>query len=140
MANKVSLRQIVAKVDGWSTPERPYFSQTSGGNVTAAVQKVYDGGAIFPDTLCAPLTVADLVLTRPFELETDAANLTRYRSQVGQARFAVHMFVLNCDLQVPGTLRTFPNALLMAMAEPEGDAASGNTANFSLTFSVSTVV
>jgi len=46
---------------------------------------------------------------------------------------------LNCDIENPQATRVYPECLLVGLTEPEGDAASGAPATYSLTFSVSTV-
>lgn len=154
--SKVSQRQIVAKVEiakgnlnrtpsaaelryEWSSNERPYFAQVSGGDVTATTERVYDGGTTFPDVLPSPVEVGDLQLTRPFDPEIDGPLLKHYRSRVGKARFDVTVFTLNDDLVVHGSERIYPNALLVGIADPEGDASSGAGANFTLTFACQSV-
>lgn len=138
---KVSQRQIVAKVEptkkgqpSWSTPERPWFSQVSGGEIQASVEKVYDGGARHPEVLCGPSEVGDITVTRHYDPQSDGGKLAFYRQRVGQARFNLSIFTTNCELKVPGYSRVYPNALLVNITEPDGDASSGAPSTFSLTF------
>jgi hypothetical protein len=132
---KVSQRQIVAKVDGWtSDSDRRYFAQVSGGEIQASVEKVFDGGKIYPEVLSGPMEVGDLTVTRHYDPEMDGPLLKKYRPMVGKKRFNVSVFTLNQDLQVPGTARVYANALLVNIGEPEGDSSSGTPATFSLTF------
>lgn len=116
-----------------------YFAQVSGGEITAAVEKVYDGGARFPETLCAPAEIGDLTITRPYDPDRDGAAIKLLSQQVGAVYYNVSVYDLDCDLRVYGTERVYPNALLVGLTPPEGDASSGASATFSLTFAVSTV-
>jgi hypothetical protein len=58
---------------------------------------------------------------------------------VGRAYYNLNVFDLDCDLVVYGTERVYPQALLVGLSEPEGDASSGAPTVFSLTFSISKV-
>lgn len=145
MANKLSQRQLVATI----TPTKEVssvaprfdgkFAQVTGGEITAPVEKVYDGGELFPDVLCAPPEVGDVTVTRHFEPVRDGVPLKQLRRMVGNAFYDVNVFILNCDLKEAGSDRTYAKALLVGLSEPEGDSASGAPATFSLTFSISAV-
>jgi hypothetical protein len=111
----------------------------SGGEITAPVEKVYDGGALFPEVLCAPPEVGDITVTRHFDPDRDGSALKRIRQMVGNAYYDVYVYTLNCDLKETGTDRVYAQSLLVGLSEPEGDSASGAPATFSLTFSVSAV-
>ena len=147
MGNKLSQRQLVAEIRpvgsncGRKGPRFDgAFAQVTGGELTAAVEKVYDGGSTFPDVLSAPAEIGDVTLTRHLDKErNDHRSLKRVRQLVGSARYDVYVYMLNCDLKENGTERVYPGALLVGLTEPEGDAASGSPASFSLTFSISTV-
>jgi hypothetical protein len=144
---KISQRQIVAELSlppaqqghtqGPTVAGR--FAQMSGGEITAAVEKVYDGGENFPETLCAPAEIGDVTLTRHYDVTRDGGILQGLRSLVGRTYYNVNVFELDCDLKVPGTQRVYPQALLVGLSEPEGDSSSGAPATFSLTFSIGNV-
>lgn len=144
---KIAQRQVVAEItpatSTTGTNRGPgfngYFAQVSGGEVSASVEKVYDGGALFPESLCAPSEIGDLTVTRHYDPERDGPALKALRRLVGQARYDVTVYDLNCDLVVFGTERVYPLALLVGLSEPEGDSSSGAAATFSLTFSISQV-
>lgn len=144
---KISQRQVVASVvpvtglAGHPTGPRfnGYFAQVSGGEITASVEKVYDGGDRFPQTICAPAEIGDITVTRHYDPDRDGAAIKSARRLVGAAYYDVSVFDLNCDLIVYGTERVYPEALLVGMSEPEGDSSSGAPATFSMTFSISTV-
>lgn len=145
---KVAQRQVVAEVLPVVMPGANHklgptfegrFAQVSGGEITAAVEKVYDGGAKFPETLCAPLEIGDVTVTRHYDPDRDGPSLKRIRELVGRTYYDVSIYDLNCDLEVPGTQRVYPQALLVGLTEPEGDSSSGAPATFSLTFSIGQV-
>lgn len=143
---KVAQRQVVARItpnDGVSPnfiTSRKYFAQVSGGEITSAPEKVYDGGASQPDVLCAPAEIGDITLVRHLSVEDeDLDKLKQLRPRVGTARYNIDVFVLNCDLMVPGTDRVYADALLVGITEPEGDSSSAGPATYALTFAVGAV-
>jgi hypothetical protein len=146
---KASQRQIVAQITpnndaGHSRAPRfddqtlRYFAQVSGGEITANVEKVYDGGALTPEVLCAPSEIGDITVTRHFS-EEDSRALALARQLVGQVYYDVKVYTLDCDLQNRQADRIYTKALLVGISEPDGDSASGAPATYSLTFSVGSV-
>lgn len=143
---KTPQRQVVADITPTSVPGHTlppafnnYFAQVSGGEITAPVEKVYDGGSKFPETLCAPPEIGDITITRHYDPDRDGSAIRRARQLVGQAYYDVTVYTLDCDMRVFGTERVYPQALLIGLSEPEGDSSSGTPAVFSMTFSISTV-
>lgn len=145
---KASQRQIVAEVTpsqvaGATHNRGPafagYFAQVSGGEITAAVEKVYDGGQVFPEVLCAPPEIGDITITRHYDPDRDGPSIKMVRRMVGSVYYNLNVYDMDCDLKVYGTERVYPNALLVGLTEPEGDASSGAPAMYSLTFSISSV-
>lgn len=145
---KIAQRQVVAEIfpvrkQGTEHRLGPtfdgYFAQVSGGEITATVEKVYDGGATFPETLCAPLEIGDVTVTRHYDPTRDGPSLKLVRELVGRSYYDVQIADMDCDLVVVGTERVYAEALLVGLTEPEGDSSSGAPATFSLTFSVGTV-
>ena len=65
--HKLSQRQIVCSIvpeDDMSPSWGEFlFAQVSGGEITAAVEKVYAGGDQFPTVLCAPYEIGDITVT-----------------------------------------------------------------------------
>ena len=143
---KVSQRQIVADispVQGGNAPmpgENPdgssYFAQVTGGEISAAVEKVYDGGSKFPEVLCAVAEVVDVTVTRHYATDRDKTFLNNLRSLVGSAYYDITFYELDCDLKAPDTMRQYTGALCVGLTEPDGDSASGAPASYSLTFSM----
>lgn len=150
---KVSQRQILADIAPVNTNHPKWegfrFAQVSGGEITASVEKIYEGGKAFPTVLCAPFEIGDVTLTAHYDDElrgdlTDGASgiarkLRDLRPLVGKAYYNVNIKTYNCDIEVIGADRIYPNALLVGITEPDGDSSSGAPATFSLTFAVEQV-
>ena len=148
---KATQRQIVAEIapvtdvpghiPGPSFPK--YFATVSGGEISAAVEKVYDGNSTFPEVLCAPAEIGDITVSKFYDPDADGdddhAKLTSLRQLVGMTYYDIVIYTTNSELKVPGSERTYAKALLVGLTEPDGDASSGAPAAYSLTFSVSTV-
>lgn len=148
--HKLSQRQILAHIKPESTDAPSWgefkFAQVSGGEITAAVEKVYSGGEQFPTVLCAPYEIGDITVTAHMDdYETQqtepgfggvgvAVKLAILRQRVGRAYYTVTVFLTDCEITVTGSDRIYTNALLVGITEPEGDASSGAPATFSLTF------
>lgn len=149
--SKLSQRQIVASISPSSTgnseppPElgtdngQRYFAQVSGGEITASVEKIYIGGKLFPEVLCAPPEIGDITVTRHYSHDIDGSFLSSIRQMVGRAYYDVTINEFNCNIANPNARRQYPKCLLVGLTEPEGDAASGAPATYSLTFSVQSV-
>jgi hypothetical protein len=148
---KLSQRQIVASIvpvtqtaPKWGSFK---FAQVSGGEITASVEKIYLGGKLFPEVLCAPAEIGDITLTAHFDddnrdSETEAGiakKLESLRGLVGQAYYNISVSTLDCGINVAGLSRTYTNALLVGLTEPDGDSSSGAPATFALTFSIQSV-
>ncbi len=152
--HKLSQRQIVCSI----TPEDELspswgefkFAQVSGGEITAAVEKVYAGGAQFPEVLCAPYEIGDITVTAHMDDYDEqsseaggagvAVKLAQLRNKVGRVYYTLNVFLTDCDITVTGTDRIYSEALLVGITEPEGDASSGAPATFSLTFACQDVI
>ena len=136
---KLSQRQILGKIAPVVPTVHPplsgYFAQVSGGEITAAVEKIYVVGEKFPELLCAPSEVGDITLTRHYS-EDDRVTLNSLRRFVGSAFYNVSIFYLNCDISSGKPDRAYPNCLLVGLTEPDGDSSSGAPATYALTFSV----
>lgn len=117
-----------------------YFTQVSGGEITASVEKVYSGGSHKPEVLCAPMEIGDVTITGNFE---DSGfvyeNIQTLRELVGRVYYNIDVFILDCGLKNPASQRTYSKALLVGLTEPEGDASSGAPTTFALTFAITDV-
>jgi len=148
---KTSQRQILADIAPVN-PNHPKwegfrFAQVSGGEITASVEKIYEGGAKFPSVLCAPFEIGDITLTAHFDDDYTASDgatglaikLAALRPLVGQSYYNINVKTYDCDIEVIGTDRVYSNALLVGITEPEGDSSSGAPATFALTFAIQSV-
>ena len=43
------------------------FAQVSGGEITASVEKIYEGGKSRPTVLCAPAEIGDITVTAHYD-------------------------------------------------------------------------
>jgi hypothetical protein len=150
---KVSQRQVLASIasDAPTVPKWGAFkfAQVSGGEITASVEKIYEGGKLRPTIICAPSEVGDITLTAHYDDDsTDSitekgieAKLNTLRPLVGRAFYDITIKTFDCDLGsvIPGSARLYKDALLVGITEPDGDSSSGAPATFALTFAVSDV-
>ena len=142
---KLAQRQIVGKIAPASVKGLPgppdftgYFAQVSGGEITASVEKVFEGKQKFPETLCAPAEIGDVTLTRHYDPDRDGALVAGLRGRVGTAYYNITIEETDCDLVVSDSTnnRIFTEALVVGLTEPDGDASSGAPATFSITLAI----
>ena len=138
---KLAQRQIIAEItaltnDNITGPNLSgFFAQVSGGEITAAVEKIYVGGLPFPQVLCAPSEVGDVTLTRHYDSDFRTL-LQEARLVVGRAYYEIKIYDTNCDIADKTSERIYAKALLVGLSEPEGDASSGAPATIALTFAI----
>lgn len=148
---KVSQRQVLASIAPVTDTHPKWgsfrFAQVSGGEITASVEKIYEGGKLRPTVICAPSEIGDITLTAHYDddrveaaTETGLAHkLKELRPLVGRAQYDITIQTYDCDIIVKGTDRVYKNALLVGITEPDGDSSSGAPATFALTFAISDV-
>lgn len=157
---KVSQRQVLAYIQPKTTTtlganqEAPpafqgtngsnfVFAQISGGEITASVEKIYEGGAKRPTVLCAPAEIGDITLTAHYDDDTAVTGLAtaikKLRQFVGVGFYDITVQTFNCGLTNAANDRIYKDALLVGLTEPDGDSSSGAPTTFALTFSVSDV-
>ena len=156
---KVSQRQVLAYISSPSgslganktqPPSMPasaggqfYFAQVSGGEITASVEKIYEGGRSRPTVLCAPSEIGDITLTAHYDDDESDGKLAKVirdlRQWVGTAFYDITVQNFNCGLNDKKNDRIYKNALLVGLTEPDGDSSSGAPSTFALTFSISDV-
>ena len=138
---KLAQRQIIAEItaltnDNITGPNLSgFFAQVSGGEITAAVEKIDVGGLPFPQVLCAPSEVGDVTLTRHYDSDLRTL-LQEARLVVGRAYYEIKIYDTNCDIADKTSERIYAKALLVGLSEPEGDASSGAPATIALTFAI----
>lgn len=139
---KLAQRQIIAEITPLTSVGVPgpslsgFFAQVSGGEITAAVEKIYVGGEKFPEVLCAPSEVGDVTLTKHYDEDLRTV-MKALRLVVGRAYYELKIYDTNCDLGNAQSERVYSLALLTGLSEPEGDASSGAPATIALTFAIS---
>jgi hypothetical protein len=129
-------RQFLVKVAGIDG----FFSTKTGGNISADTTKVYDGGDPTPYVLAAPAEAENVTVGRPFDPNRDSPLLARLRNRVGRDTFTVSVTPTDRDYVVIGAATVYPDALLVAVNEPEADASSGDAATLELEFAVASFV
>lgn len=122
------------------------FAQVSGGEITASVEKIYEGGKSRPTVLCAPSEIGDITLTAHYDDDMTSGEssgigykIQQLRPFVGIAYYDITVAVFDCDIKDPTNDRLYYNALLVGLTEAEGDSSSGAPATFALTFAISDV-
>lgn len=131
-APKAAVRQFLVSVSGIDG----YFPTKSGGNTSADVERVYDGGSLDPDLIAGNPEVEDVTLGRHFAPARDGSILNRLRSRVGRYTATVTIQPTDSDLSPAGPATVHPGALLVGITEPEVDAGSGDPAMYELTFAI----
>lgn len=131
---KSAQRQFLVKVG--TLPG--YFATKSGGNVTADVNKVYDGGSLTPDLVTAPAVADNITVSRPYDVTRDPDLLATLRAQVGSYTATLTVQPTDRDLAPVGRAAVYPNAVLVAVNEPDIDASSGTAATYELDFAIGT--
>ena len=129
---KAAQRQFLVTVSG---VEGTFMTKT-GGDVSASATKVYDGGSLNPEVLASPAEASDLTVTRGFDPVRDPIILADLRQRVGRFRSTVSVTPTDQDLIAIGDPVVYPDALLIGLSDPEANAASGDLAVMSLTFSI----
>ena len=113
-----------------------YMATKTGGEISAEVGKVWDGGATQPETLSGPAETANVVVSKPYRPGIHGALLAKLARQVGAWRTTVSVYDTDPDLGPIGKPRVYANALLVRLAWPDGDASSSDASSFELEFAV----
>jgi len=148
---KLSQRQVLADIapsDDFNASAPKWegfrFAQLSGGEITASVEKIYEGGDPFPKVLCAPFEIGDITLTAHYDDDDTASDygagiaykIQELRQMVGRVYYHLNVQTYDCDIAIARLDRVYNNTLLVGITEAEGDASSGAPATFALTFAV----
>ena len=119
------------------------FAQVSGGEITASVEKIYEGGKSRPTVLCAPAEIGDITVTAHYDDDAAVGGLQSairtVRQFVGVGFYDLTIQTYNCGLSDKKNDRIYKDALLVGLTEPDGDSSSGAPTTFALTFSISDV-
>lgn len=132
MAQRQSLVTVEAIPGLWATK--------SGGNVSADVTPVWDGGADSPEQMAGPASAENITVSRPVDDLRDLPDLSRIRRLVGKLVTTVTVQPTDGDLFPIGEPTVYPDALLVTMTEPDYDASSSDPQVIELEFAVSQYV
>lgn len=113
-----------------------YMATRTGGERTSDPQKVWDGGALDPETLSAPAETGNIVTGKPYRPNVHGSILKTWDRQVGRLRTTLKVWDTDPDLGPVGQPRVYANALLVRLTWPEGDAASSDASRFELEWAV----
>lgn len=130
-----SQMQSLVKIEGIPG----YWATKSGGETSAEVTDVPDGGRKTPEKVGGVATTDNITLTRPYRPTRDIAVLKRLRPQVGAMRATVTDQPTDADLVPQGPPTVYSGALLVRMADPEYDAGSSDAKMMELEFAVESV-
>lgn len=113
-----------------------YFANKEGGEISAEVSKVYDGGSKKPENMAGPSETDNVTVSRPYRPSVHGPILKSLAKQVGTWRTTVSVWDTDPDLGPIGTPVVYANALLIRMARPEFDASGSDASTFELEFAV----
>lgn len=116
-----------------------YFATKTGGETTADVTDVYDGGAQHPEKLAHPAVHANIVIGRPYRTARDQPIVASLRKKVGSFRPTVTVQPTDADGTPYGRPTVYASALLTRITDPDVDAASGDPARMELEFAIESV-
>lgn len=136
MAAIATQKDQLWSADGLGFAAGYYFAMKSGGDRTAEITKVRDGGNKVPEILFQEATTADITLTGLYRPADHAAVLRALKPLVGKKVATIKRLDCDADKTPIGVVETFSNCLLIGVNEPEFDANSSTEARFELTFSV----
>lgn len=107
---------------------------SSGGVLTAAITKDYDGGATKPDLLGGLVDASDMTVVRSFDPDRDLPILEQLRPLVGRGYFTISKQATDANGTKIGKPIVYPNCLLSSMSYPDHDSAASAAAEFTLVF------
>lgn len=134
--SKMAQRQGLVSIEGiaglWATK--------TGGDVSADVTPVWDGGTDHPDQLASPPSSDNVTISRPVDDDRDLAEIKRVKKMVGRLRATVTVQPTNGDLFPIGDPDVYPEALLIRATSLTVDAASGDPQVWELEWAISDFV
>lgn len=133
---KSTQKQFLVKVFGIDG----YFASFSGGNTSAEVRKVYDGGSLIPDVLSTPSQTENIVCGRHFDFQRDGALLKSLRKNVGIGVYTVSVTPTNASLVPIGPPDTYVDCRLVGLRRSDYSSEGSDAATYELEFAPSDVV
>lgn len=132
---KVARRQWLVTVAGIAGT----FTTKTGGNITAANSKVFDGGSPTPQILSGIPEVDNVTVGRPWDSNRDASIVKTLRPKVGSFETTITIQQTDRDFNAIGDPIVYAGALLVGLTFPEADSSSGDASTFDLEFAVASV-
>lgn len=134
-AQPAAQRQQLITVEGLEG----YFATIGGREISGDTSPVWDGGSKTPEQIGGPATPGNLTLGRPYRPARDQEIMATLRQQVMRWRTTISVQDTDEDLVPIGRPVIYANALLVRLADPDGDAASSDPSMIELEFAVTTV-
>lgn len=113
-----------------------YMATKEGGEVSAEVSKVYDGGSRKPESMAGPPETDNVTVSKPYRPLVHGPILKAWAKQVGSLRTTISVWDTDPDLGPVGQPTVYANALLVRLARPEFDASGSDAGTFELEFAV----
>lgn len=122
--------------DGFGFPPNYYFAQKSGGDRSAEVTKVRDGGSNTPEVIAQDATTSDIVLTGLYRPGDHDAVLRALAGAVGRRAGTLKRLDVDANKTPIGVVEQHAGCVLVGVKRPEFDANSTTEARFELTFTL----
>ena len=122
--------------DGIGFAPTYYFAQKSGGDRTAEITKIKDGGRIDSEILFQEATTSDITLTGLYRPADHDGILRNLRASVGKVTATLKRLDCDANKTPVGVVDQFGGCVLTGVKMPEHDSNSSTEARFELTFSV----
>lgn len=129
---KAAQYQFLIRVQGW----HGYFVSRTGGDSSATVQKVYDGGALEPDLVAGRRQVSNVVVSRHYDPFRDGPIVGAYDKQTGRWRTQVSIQPTDENLAPVGEAKVYPGALLNRLGQPGANAMSDDPSTWEAEFTI----
>lgn len=130
---KAATRHFIVTVSGISGT----FARFTGGDTTAEITKVRDGGNPIADVIMGPREHGNVTLGRPFDPLRDLDVVQTNRPNVGncQKTFTISVQATDCDMYPLGRPDLY-TGYLIRVAPPESNADGSDPAMFEMEFAV----
>lgn len=129
---KAAQYQFLIRVAGWSG----YFVSRTGGDSSAPIAKVYDGGALEPDLVAGRRQVSNVVVSRHFDPDRDGGIVHDYDPLVGRWRTDVSIQPTDANLAPTGPAKNYPGAMLNRLGQPGANAMSDDPSTWEAEFTI----
>ena len=136
--SKMAQRQGLVTIEGISGGTA--WATKTGGDVSADVTPVWDGGSQHPEQLASPPSADNVTVSRPVDDQRELAEMKRIKKLVGELRATLTVQPTNGRLFAIGEPEVYPEALLVRATSFNVDAASGDSQVWELEWAISDFV